>query len=52
MFIALTYAYYKLVLSTFFFNRVAPIWNALCNTCFTMDRMSVFKHKLRNADFK
>ena len=47
MFIARTH---KLVLSTFFCNRVAPIWNALPNTCFTMDRMNVFKNKLHNVD--
>ena len=42
MFVARTH---KLVLNTFFFNRVAPIWNILPNICFTVDRMSVFKHK-------
>jgi hypothetical protein len=36
----------KLVLSSFFTNRVAPIWNALPDTCFTVDRLNVFKHKL------
>ena len=49
MFIARTH---KLVLSTFFFNCVAPLWNALPNTCFAVERMSVFKYKLRNVDLK
>ena len=44
---------HKLIgLSTFYFKRVAPIRNALSNTNFTVDRMSVFKHKLRNVDLK
>ena len=49
MFIARTH---KLVLSTLFSNRAVPTWKALPNIRFTVDSMSVFKHKLRNIDLK
>ena len=35
---------------TFLSILIAPIWNTLRNTFFSVDTMSVFKHKLRDID--
>jgi ribonuclease P/MRP protein subunit RPP40 len=41
----------KLVLSSFFFNRVLPAWNNLPDNCFDCITVSAFKTKLTKIDF-
>ena len=41
----------KLVFSTYFTNRVVPLWNYLPDNCFIPDVLCSFKNKLKNIDF-
>ncbi len=41
----------KSVLSTYFLNRVAPIWNVLPESVFYIDTLPAFKSKLSSIDF-
>ncbi len=41
---------HKLVLSSYFINRIAPIWNMLPDDCFNVESLSVFKRKIHAVD--
>ena len=41
----------KLVFSTYFTNRVAPMWNYLSDSCFIPDDLCSFTNKFKNIDF-
>ena len=41
----------KIVLSVYFTNRVAPLWNGLPYDCFTANSFTCFKRPLYNIDF-
>ena len=41
----------KLVLSSFFINRVTSMWNFLPSDCFYPDNLECFKRKICNFDF-
>ena len=41
----------KSVLSTFFINRIAPLWNSLNQNCFSINTLSHFKRCINKHDF-
>lgn len=41
----------KLVLSTYFMQRVVLIWNSLHGLCFVLDTLNAFQAKVRNINF-
>ena len=41
----------KLVLSSFFINRVTSMWNFLPSNCFYPDNLQCFERKICNIDF-
>ena len=41
----------KLVFSTYFTNRVVPLWNYSPDSCFIPDVLCCFKNKLKDIDF-
>ena len=40
----------KIVFSTYFTNRIAPVWNSLPYDCFTVNSLTYFKRCLYNID--
>ena len=41
----------KSVLSNFFINRIAPVWNFLPSDCFSRDSLFHFKKSIKKVDF-